>query len=88
MRRDERLDIEVFGQYLEMSRSDKGPWPLFHDMRHPPFYDGNGRRMIEWEELSSNDPSWRPWHLPHPPGTDRQATPAEGDEVEQAANPP
>lgn len=50
MRRDERADARVAEQYLDMSSIDKGPRPFFSDLKHPPFYDENGRRIENWED--------------------------------------
>lgn len=50
MRRDERADARVAEQYLDMSSIDKGPRPFFSDLKHPPFYDENGRRIEDWED--------------------------------------
>ncbi|KAH8428168.1 uncharacterized protein LDX57_005873 [Aspergillus melleus] len=86
MRRDPRVDAQAFEQYLQLSSSDKGPWPLFYDMRHPPFYEG-GRRLIEYEELTSSSPTWRPWHLPQMQGEYVQESTTEDDELGQAEIP-
>ncbi|PLB44411.1 hypothetical protein P170DRAFT_440711 [Aspergillus steynii IBT 23096] len=89
MRRDERMDTEVFERYLQMSSKDKGPWPLFMDSKHPPVY-ADGKRLIEYEELTSR---FLPiWETPQPRkvnegGAFEKDKPAEHDEVGQAENP-
>ncbi|KAJ5102053.1 hypothetical protein NUU61_004275 [Penicillium alfredii] len=56
MRRDKRADARVAEQYLDMSSIDKGPRAFFSDLKHPPFYDKNGRRMENWEEVMADSP--------------------------------
>ncbi|KAJ5151730.1 hypothetical protein N7492_010025 [Penicillium capsulatum] len=58
IRRDERADARVHQQYMQRSSIDKGPRPFFHDSRHPPVFDENGRRLVEWEELTERHPAW------------------------------
>lgn len=50
MWRDARLDAEVARMYLDKSSVDKGPRPLFWDLRYPPFY-AEGRRVEYFEDV-------------------------------------
>lgn len=59
IQRDPRADAEVLQEYLHRRIIDKGPRPLFSYLKHPPVFDVNGHRMIEWEELTSSQPPWR-----------------------------
>lgn len=78
IRRDERADARVLHQYLDMSRFDKGPRPFFSDSKHPPVFDHNGHRMIEWEELTERFPAWLTEKMNE---GKHQEKPAEGDDL-------
>ncbi|KAJ5587063.1 uncharacterized protein N7459_002828 [Penicillium hispanicum] len=82
IQRDTRADARVLQQYLHRSSIDKGPRPFFHDAQHPPVFDGNGHRMIEWEELTDRFPAWRKQEEDSPAKMSEEGTqekPAEGD---------
>lgn len=85
IQRDPRADAEVLQEYLHRSSIDKGPRPLFSDLKHPPVFNENGHRMIEWEELTSSQPPWRKQE-DSPGKTDedeKQEKPEEGDEMKK-----
>lgn len=85
IRRDERADARVLQQYLHRSRIDKGPRPFFHDSKHPPVFDHNGHRLIEWEELTERFPAWLNEQSPEKAKEgENQEKPAEGDELKES----
>ncbi|KAG2420026.1 hypothetical protein HFD88_004824 [Aspergillus terreus] len=56
VRRDERADQQVAGQYSWMSCLDKGPRPFFSDLANPPVYH-NGRRIEDFKAVASPEGS-------------------------------